>query len=417
MIYLAGDSTMARKLPEKRPETGWGEALQQFFDATKVRIDNHAQNGRSTRTFIEEKRWQAIVNKLKAGDYVFIQFGHNDASKEKVDRYTPPADYRRNLIMFVNDVRAKKAVPVLLTPVMRRRFDKDGQFLDSHGEYPDIVRAVATENKVALIDMHRKSEVVIKQYGVEASRKLFLQLKPDENPNYPKGIEDNTHFSPLGAGIMASLVVDGIREQKLSIARYLNLNTWKIDNLKEIGGNQLTITGTPEVIKSPAGKAISFNGKDQGVVVPQNPIAGARAFTIEAIFRPDAGGEFEQRWLHIQEDVTDNRALLEIRANGDEWFLDTFINSGEHKLTLYADKFKHPIGQWYHVALVFDGVMMRHYVDGQEEMSGPLDVSAPLGPGKISLGVRMNHVSWFKGAIREARFTQRALKPSEFLKK
>ncbi|MGZ8848436.1 MAG: LamG-like jellyroll fold domain-containing protein, partial [Pyrinomonadaceae bacterium] len=415
-VFLAGDSTMARKLPEKRPETGWGEALQQFFDETKVRIDNHAQNGRSTRTFIEERRWQAIVDKLKTGDYVFIQFGHNDASKEKVDRYTPPADYRRNLIRFVSDVRAKKAIPVLLTPVMRRRFDKDGQFLDSHGEYPNIVRAVAADNKVAFIDMHRKSEFVIKQYGVEASRKLFLQLKPDENPNYPKGIEDNTHFSPLGAGIMASLAVDGIREQKLGLAKYLNLNTWKIDNLKEIGGNQLAITGTPQVIKSPAGKAISFNGKDQGVIVHQNPIAGARAFTIEAIFRPDPGGEFEQRWLHIQEDATDNRALLEIRATGNEWFLDTFIKSGEHKLTLYAEKFKHPLGRWYHVALVFDGVMMRHYVDGQEEMSGALNGS-PLGPGKTSLGVRMNHVSWFKGAIRVARFTQRALAPSEFLKK
>lgn len=415
MVYLAGDSTMARKLPEKRPETGWGEALQQFFDEIKVGIDNHAQNGRSTRTFIEEKRWQAIVDKLNAGDYVFIQFGHNDASKEKVDRYTPPADYRRNLIMFVSEVRAKKAIPVLLTPVMRRRFDKDGQFLDSHGEYPDIVRAVAADNKVVLIDMHRKSEFVIKQYGVEASRKLFLQLKPDENPNYPKGIEDNTHFSPLGAGIMASLAVDGIREQKLNLAKYLNLNTWKIDNLKEIGGNQLTINGTPQVIKSPAGKAISFNGKDQGVIVHQNPIAGARAFTIEAIFRPDPGGEFEQRWLHIQEEASDNRALLEIRATGNEWFLDTFIKSGEHKLTLYAEKFKHPIGRWYHVALVFDGVMMRHYVDGQEEMSGALSVS-PLGPGKTSLGVRMNQVSWFKGAIRAARFTQRALAPSEFLK-
>ena len=120
-----------------------------------MRFENQAQNGRSTRSFIEEKRWQAIVDKLKKGDYVFIQFGHNDESKDKVDRYTPPEDYRRNLIKFVDDVREKKAIPVLLTPVMRRRFDKDGNFVDSHGEYPDIVRAVAAEKKVALIDMHR----------------------------------------------------------------------------------------------------------------------------------------------------------------------------------------------------------------------------------------------------------------------
>ncbi len=174
-VYLAGDSTMAEKLPEKRPETGWGEALQKFFKPEKVKIENHAKNGRSTRTFIEE------------------------------------------------ELREKKAIPVLLTPVMRRRFDKDGIFQDSHGEYPDIVRAVATENNVPLIDMHRRSEKVLKQYGVEESKKLFLQLKPNENANYPKGIEDNTHFSPLGAEIMARLAVEGIRELKVGLAVHLKV--------------------------------------------------------------------------------------------------------------------------------------------------------------------------------------------------
>src|SRR6267142_5180041 len=97
-IYLAGDSTMAQKLPEKRPETGWGEALQQFFVESRVRVENLAQNGRSTKTFIAENRWQALVDRLKKGDYVFIEFGHNDSSKEKTDRYTPPDEYRKNLL-------------------------------------------------------------------------------------------------------------------------------------------------------------------------------------------------------------------------------------------------------------------------------------------------------------------------------
>jgi len=220
-VYLAGDSTMAQKQPDKRPETGWGEALQKFFDERRVRVENHAQNGRSTRTFISENRWQAIVAKLKPGDYVLIQFGHNDESKEKVDRYTPPEDYRKNLVRFIEDVREKRATPVLLTPLMRRRFDKQGVFQDTHGEYPDIVRGVAAEQRVALIDMHRKSEKVLKGYGAEESRKLFLQLKPGENPNYPQGIEDNTHFSPLGAETMARLAVEGIREQKLGLAKFL----------------------------------------------------------------------------------------------------------------------------------------------------------------------------------------------------
>ncbi|OLE54664.1 MAG: GntR family transcriptional regulator [Acidobacteria bacterium 13_1_20CM_3_53_8] len=220
-IYLAGDSTMAQKLPEKRPETGWGEALQQFFREERVRVENHAKNGRSTRTFISEGLWQEIVAKLKKGDYVFIQFGHNDESKNKVDRYTPPEDFRRNLVRFINEVRAKKAIPILLTPVMRRSFDSSGVFHDTHGEYPDIVRAVAADNHVPMIDMHRKSERVLKQYGPEDSRKLFLQLRPGENPNYPNGIEDNTHFSPVGAQVMAGLAVEGIRELHLGLVKYL----------------------------------------------------------------------------------------------------------------------------------------------------------------------------------------------------
>lgn len=220
-VFIAGDSTAAQKLPEKSPETGWGEMLEKHFKDGKVKVDNRAMNGRSTRTFISENRWQALVDNLKKGDYVFIQFGHNDESKEKVDRYTPPADYRANLIKFVSEVRAKRATPVLLTPVMRRKFDKDGNFVDTHGEYPDIVRTVAREYKVALIDMHRKSEAILKNYGAENSRKLFLQLKAGENPNYPNGIEDNTHFNPTGAEEMAKLAVEGIREQKIGLRKYL----------------------------------------------------------------------------------------------------------------------------------------------------------------------------------------------------
>jgi lysophospholipase L1-like esterase len=220
-IYLAGDSTCAGKLPEKRPETGWGEMLQQYFDPAIVKVENHAQNGRSTRTFISEGRWQTIVDKLQRDDWVFVQFGHNDESKEKGERYTPPDAYRANLIRFIGDVKAKEAHIVLLTPVMRRKFDKDGVFLDTHGEYPDIVRSVAREQKVPLIDMHRRSEAVIKRYGVEGSRLLFLQLKPGENANYPNGIEDNTHFRPAGAEGMAKLAVEGIRENKLKLRKYL----------------------------------------------------------------------------------------------------------------------------------------------------------------------------------------------------
>jgi lysophospholipase L1-like esterase len=220
-VHLAGDSTMAKKLPEKRPETGWGEALPKFFREDRVRVNNHAKNGRSTRLFIEQKLWEGLLDALREGDYVFIQFGHNDGAKEKPDRYTPPEDYRANLVRFVKEARERKATPVLFTPVMRRKFTKEGAFVDQHGLYPGIVREVAAEYKVPLVDMNRKSEQVLVGYGPEESRKLFLQLKPGENPNYPNGVEDNTHFNPLGAEVMARLAVEGIRERRLGLAKYL----------------------------------------------------------------------------------------------------------------------------------------------------------------------------------------------------
>ena len=220
-IYLAGDSTCAAKLPEKRPETGWGEMLGKFFQDGKVKIENLAMNGRSTKSFISEGRWQAIVDALKEGDYVFIQFGHNDESKDKGERYTPPEDFKKNLSRMVTDVREKKAVAVLLTPVMRRRFDKDGKFYDTHGEYPDIARSVAKDLNVPLLDLHKKTEALLVQYGVEESKKLFLHLKEGENSNYQKGIEDNTHFNQRGAEEVAKLVAEEIQSRKIKLRKFL----------------------------------------------------------------------------------------------------------------------------------------------------------------------------------------------------
>jgi lysophospholipase L1-like esterase len=221
-VYLAGDSTMATKTAEKRPETGWGEYFQSQFDEKKVRVENHAQNGRSTKSFIDEGRWQTIVDKLKKGDYVFIQFGHNDQKSEDPKRYAAPnGAYRENLIRFVNDVRAKKAFPVLMTPVMRRRFNEKGEFYDTHGEYPDAVRKVAAELKVPFIDMHRRSESVIKNLGAEASRRLFLILAPRAHPNYPEGVDDNTHFAAFGAEQMARAAADGLRETNAPLRKHL----------------------------------------------------------------------------------------------------------------------------------------------------------------------------------------------------
>jgi hypothetical protein len=193
-------------------------------------------------------------------------------------------------------------------------------------------------------------------------------------------------------------------------------DTWQIDNLKSIGGRAPVVIGQPQVIKGAGHQAVLFNGTGDGLAFETNPVAGLQAFTVEAIFRPDAGGEKEQRWLHVQGDSRDDRVLLEIRVDGNNWFLDTFIKSGEDRRVLYAENFKHALGVWYHVALVFDGQTMTHYVDGKAEMSGSLKIT-PLVAGKTSLGVRMNRVFWFKGAISKVRFTNRALIPKEFMKK
>lgn len=215
-LYLIGDSTIAQKIKQTYPETGWGMPLYTFFDSTVV-VDNRAQNGRSTRTFMAENRWQPIVDALQEGDYVFIQFGHNDEAQDKPDRYVSPADYRRNLIKFVTETRSRKGNPVLITPVTRRKFDKEGKMVETHVAYSAATIDVAKELKVPLIDLDRMSRELLQQYGVENSKLLFLQLEPGDHPNYPYGRNDNTHFSELGARKMAQLVMSQVVAQKLPL--------------------------------------------------------------------------------------------------------------------------------------------------------------------------------------------------------
>lgn len=217
-VHLAGDSTMAPKLDIKRPESGWGEYLEAQFRPGTVVVDNRARNGRSTRTFIELGEWQALLDAVSPGDVVLIQFGHNDQSVEKADRYTPVADYVLNLSRFVHEVRERKATPMLLTPVARRNFDKDGWLIGTHGGYPRAMRELAEREKVAMLDMERLSSALLSQIGVEASKALFLWLEPGEHPNYPQGVQDNTHFSPEGARRVAEEFAGALRGQPLPLA-------------------------------------------------------------------------------------------------------------------------------------------------------------------------------------------------------
>jgi len=214
-VWLIGDSTMSVKETKTYPETGWGMPFVYFFDST-VKVDNRAQNGRSTRTFMQENRWQPVVDALQEGDYVFVQFGHNDEVSTKKS-YTTEEEFKKNLVKYITDTRSKKAIPVLLTPVARRLFDSLGNVKGTHDVYAQIVRNVAKENNVPLIDLDKKGQELLQALGVEKSKLLFNQLAPGEHPNYPQGKEDNTHFNELGARMIAQIVLKEIKELHLEL--------------------------------------------------------------------------------------------------------------------------------------------------------------------------------------------------------
>lgn len=191
---------------------------------------------------------------------------------------------------------------------------------------------------------------------------------------------------------------------------------WRLNDLDRIGGHEATAVGTPRVVREGGDAAICFDGVSDGLFLAANPIAGWDQFTIEALIKPDAAGPEEQRFLHIQ-DERESRLLLETRlTDKDEWALDTFLlASPEVRLTLLDREKLHPSERWQWVALSFDGETMGHYVNGQKELEGKIAFK-PMTTGRMSLGVRMNKVSWYKGCIREIRFTPKAL-PAESLQR
>ncbi len=226
-IFLVGDSTMANQPTDDNPQRGWGQLFPGYF-TDEVELQNHAMNGRSTKSFITEHRWDTVMSRLKAGDFVMIQFGHNDEKIQDSNRSAPAHTlYKENLIRFVNDVRSKGATPFLITPVMRRKFDADGKFVDQHGDYPGVVKEVAALMNVALIDLHKSSQELIEKEGVEGSRRLFLNIPANHFKNYKGKEEDDTHFTEYGASSMASLVCQAIKEQNLPMASYFKPSDFK----------------------------------------------------------------------------------------------------------------------------------------------------------------------------------------------
>ena len=194
--------------------------LGQYLDTLLVSIDNRAADGCSTKSFIAEKRWSSVMDKIEGGDYVLIQFGHNDEKTSIPDVGTTIAEFKNNLSRFITEAEQKGAVPVLLTPIARRSF-VNGKYVETHGKYPEAVSEVAREQNVALIDMHAKSISLLETLGDENSKTLFNWATPGEYPNYPGGVQDNTHFNTKGASEMAELVAGEIKQLGLPLIKYL----------------------------------------------------------------------------------------------------------------------------------------------------------------------------------------------------
>ncbi|MES2797988.1 MAG: glycosyl hydrolase family 28 protein [Bacteroidota bacterium] len=222
-IFLIGDSTCANKNPYDAPETGWGQVFATLFSEA-AKVQNHAVNGRSTKSFRNEGKWKVVYDQLKKGDYVFIQFGHNDAKISDTTKYAPAqTDYRANLIRYVKEVQEKGGIPILLTPVMRRNFVNDS-LVDTHADYPIVVREVSKQLGVTLIDLHKISADIISKHGENGSKKMFMHHLGGVFPKFPKGIVDNTHFSPYGAALMANAVANEIDKQALGLRNFLTLS-------------------------------------------------------------------------------------------------------------------------------------------------------------------------------------------------
>ncbi|WP_294238306.1 rhamnogalacturonan acetylesterase [uncultured Sphingomonas sp.] len=219
-VFIASDSTAQDYKPEKYPLSGWGSMLRCAF-GPEVTIANHAMAGRSTKSFMAEGRLDAIARDLKPGDTLLIQFGHNDANQAKPERYAPIPEYEANLKRFIAVARAAKAQPVLLTPVTRRVF-KDGHVIPSFPTYSDAAKRVAAEEQVPLIDLAALSERWIDQLGLDGSRVYYLHYAKGEGlPGYTDAVDDDTHFSELGARRIADLVANGLVQTHLPIARHI----------------------------------------------------------------------------------------------------------------------------------------------------------------------------------------------------
>lgn len=260
-IFIIGDSTAANKSHfDTNPERGWGMVLQGFYDE-KILVDNHAVNGQSSKSFIDGGRWQKVFDKIKPGDYVFIQFGHND-EKPAPQRHTDPGStFDDNLRKFVKETRLKGGIPVLFNAVVRRNFYQkvdssiedeslrntqyadekvnSDTLIDTHGAYLLSPRNVAREMGVPFVDANKITHDLEQELGIVESRKLHMWFKPGEVPSIPKGRQDNTHYNVYGARVVAGLMADAIGKEVPALAKHVRHYDYVVSRLGK--GNYLSL--------------------------------------------------------------------------------------------------------------------------------------------------------------------------------
>jgi pectinesterase len=220
-IFLIGDSTMANKdLAGGNPERGWGQMLPHYL-CGELRIDNHARNGRSSKSFIDEGLWEQVRSSIQRGDYVFIQFGHNDEKPDTARHTDPGTTFDANLRRYVRETRERGGIPVLFNSIVRRHFVA-GKLVDTHGAYLDSPRNVAREMDVPFVDLNKLTHDLVEPLGPDASKKLFMWVAPNTVPLYPQGREDDTHLNEEGASAVAKLAAHAVAREVPALAAYVH---------------------------------------------------------------------------------------------------------------------------------------------------------------------------------------------------
>ncbi|XEC94550.1 fibronectin type III domain-containing protein [Paenibacillus tarimensis] len=262
MAYIAGDSTVQTYDPYWRPQAGWGQMIQRFF-TSDVTFDNQSIGGRSSKSFIVEGRLDNILRAIKPDDYFLIQFGHNDATISRPERYASPADYKEYLRTYVTGTRQRGATPILVTPMGRRSYNSEtGKFNVSFPEYVEKMKELAAEMDVALVDLSALSVAYYDSIGPEGTLSVFLHVPPNMYQAFPNGIADNTHFQEYGAIQLARLLSGGIRQLNLPLAAYVT-----------------DIDPPAEVPNKPAGLAAS-NISNAGATLTWEETAGADIYKV-----------------------------------------------------------------------------------------------------------------------------------------